>query len=116
MKIPLSLVRDTVTPTQEYEKHVEQDVSGWREGDWEAKARLVHRSTPLIFFLAKKRGGANADLINLYVEAGKEGLTRAVRRFKASHRVKFHVFALSHIEKAMDNAMKELAVSRRRRR
>lgn len=113
MKIPLGLIRDTVAPAHEYERHVEQEVSGWRAGDWEAKARLVQRSTPLIFFLAKKRGGANTDLVNLYMEAGKEGLTRAVRRFKPSRHIKFHVFALAHIEKAMDKAMRELAVSRR---
>lgn len=113
MKIPISLIRDAVTPTGDHEHLIEQHVQAWRDGDWEAKTRLVQATGPLLLFLARKRGGTDAGLVNLYVEAGKEGLARAVRRFRPTNRVKFHVFALSHIEKAMDKAAKELSANRR---
>ena len=102
MKIPLSLIHaDGSFPQAEYEKAVQANVIAYRDDDWEAKAWLVQEFMPLLMHLSKKRS-SEVPMINRYIEAGKEGLLHAARKYRAANRTKFVIFALSHIEKAMD--------------
>lgn len=112
MKIPLSLIHaDGSFPQAEYEKTVQNNVIAYRDDDWEAKAWLVQEFMPLLMYLSKKRA-SEVPLINRYIEAGKEGLFHAARRYRTAHRTKFIIFALSHIEKAMDKVNRPSLVAR----
>jgi DNA-directed RNA polymerase specialized sigma subunit len=102
MKIPLNLRQNEEALFGEYhDKAMERDVLACKKSDWEAKARLVHTFMPLLTSLARKRT-ADVPRANRYIEAGKEGLMTAVRKFRPSRDIKFRVFALEFIETNMD--------------
>ena len=102
MKIPLNLMQeDGSFPQAEHERALESDVFACRQGDWEAKARLMQEFMPLMTSLAKRRAKETV-LINQYIDAGKSGLTQATHRYRPSSRMKFQIFALGYIEKTMN--------------
>lgn len=103
MKIALNLnEKDTYTPDgEDQEKAIERDVGACKRGDWEAKTRLIQTFMPLLTSLAKKRSSDTAT-VNLYIEAGKEGLMGAMRHHKPASNAKFQIFALPYIEDAID--------------
>ncbi len=103
MKIALNLnEKDTYVPDgEDREKAIERDVGACKRGDWEAKTRLIQTFMPLLTSLAKKRSSETAT-INNYIEAGKDGLLCAVRHYKPGTNAKFQIFALPHIEDAID--------------
>jgi len=102
MKIPLNLIHeDGSFPQAEYERNIKDDALACRKGDWEAKTRLMQEFTPLLISLAKRRATETA-LINRYIDAGKEGLMHATLKYRPGAHMKFPIYALSHIERAMD--------------
>jgi DNA-directed RNA polymerase specialized sigma subunit len=104
MKIPLNIRQEgSQTTSAEQEKNVERDVAACRRNDWEAKTRLVQRFMPLLASLARKRA-SEIPAVNRLVDAGKEGLQVAVQKFRPGHDGKFQIFAVTHIEAAMDKA------------
>jgi DNA-directed RNA polymerase specialized sigma subunit len=106
MKIPLNIRPDETGPIGAHdEKLIERDVMACKRNDWEAKARLVQRFMPLFTSLAKKRASDTAA-VNRYIEAGKEGLMDAVRKYKPQNDGKFQIFAPAYIEAQMDSAAK----------
>ena len=89
-------------PSSAQAKISEQDILAARKGDWTAKANLVRVFTPLLTALANKRVSEPAR-VNEIIEAGKEGLLKAAKRYKPSvGAAKFQVFALDYIEASMD--------------
>ena len=107
MKIPLNVNRGM--PRDYYADHGkinDQDVLACRQDDWEAKNRILNAFAPLLSSLARERTKDPA-MINKYIEAGKEGLFAAVRKYKpAGSGDRFQIFALAFIEKAMDGVVK----------
>ena len=102
MKIALNFRQEAAqSPEVEHERSIERDVERCRRNDWEAKTRLVQAFMPLLTSLARKRAQESAG-INRYIDAGKEGLIRATRHYKAADGLKFQVFALDFIEKNMN--------------
>jgi DNA-directed RNA polymerase specialized sigma subunit len=102
VKIALNLKQgDQHNQEQDREHNIERDVMNVKKSDWEAKARLVQSFMPLMMSMAKKRTHEVAA-INRHIEAGKEGLMTAVRRYKPGTGQKFEVFALGFIEGEMD--------------
>jgi DNA-directed RNA polymerase specialized sigma subunit len=107
MKIPLNLRQDDgAHPTEDADRAIERDVEACRHNDWEAKARLVSAFMPLLTTLARKRAPDIASQ-NRCIEAGKEGLVAAVRKYKSGSDQKFRVFVVAYIESHMDRARSE---------
>ena len=106
MKISLNMRQgDTVTDSVAEERAIERDVMACKKNDWEAKARLVQRFMPLMSSLAKKRAN-DIPTINRFIEAGKEGLVTAVRKYRPESDGKFQIFLVSFMEARMDQASK----------
>lgn len=107
MKIPLHLGQNgTQSAVAAQAKVVERDVLAAKQGDWSAKASLARTMTPLMTSLAQKRSSDHAT-INALLEAGKEGLYRATKKYHSGIGAdRFQVFALDFIESAMDDHMK----------
>jgi DNA-directed RNA polymerase specialized sigma subunit len=107
MKIPLKMGQDGVAASKAAKaKVLERDILAARKGDWKAKNDLIHQFMPLISSLAEKRASDPAT-INRYIEAGKNGLMTALRKYKTSvGGDRFQIFALDFIERAMDNMAK----------
>ncbi len=102
MKISLHLGEGDSTSRAAADRVLERDILAAKKGDWEAKHNLVRTFLPLLTSLAEKRT-REAAKVSRYVEAGKEGLYKAARRYKPSIGAdRFRVFALDFIEKAMD--------------
>ena len=104
MRISLRAIpRDKVVTDQKASEH---DIAAFQKGDWAAGDRLVHTFASLLTSLAKERSSEPA-VINKYIEAGKEGVLQAARKFKPSDsHGRFKLFALDFIEKSMDNVNK----------
>ena len=104
MRISLRAVaRDGVVSEQKIAEH---EIAAFQKGDWAAGDRLVHTFGSLLASLAKERSTDPAT-INKYIEAGKEGVLLAARKFKPSdNHGRFQLFALAYIEKSMDNVDK----------
>lgn len=104
MKVALS--PDEIASLSSSGAHAEelaQAVSGCKLGDWEAKRNLERLFNPLILMLAVKRAGDDNALRNELVENGRAGLYQAAKRFpRREHVRRFRLFALEHIEAAMD--------------
>jgi len=113
LKIALNMRQDDNTsPEVEREKAIDRDVEACRRNDWEAKTRLVQAFMPLLASLAKKRS-QDAARLNRYIEAGKEGLSAAVKHYKSqSANGKFQVYALDYIEDQMNRVDKPGIFSR----
>lgn len=107
MKIPLKLGQEGHQSSVQAEaKAIERDVIDAKNGDWNAKNRLVRTFHPLLVSLAQKRADVPAQQ-QKFIEAGKEGLFKAVRKHKAGTDIgRFRLFALDFIEAAMDRAAK----------
>ncbi len=76
------------------------------KGDWDAKNALIQKFQPLLTSMAEKRTDDIATL-NKYMEAGKQGLLTAVRKYKIAKGVDgFRIFAVDYIERTMDGADK----------
>ena len=106
MKISLNIRQgETVADSVAEERAIERDVMACKKNDWEAKARLVQRFMPLMSSLAKQRA-SDIPTINRFIEAGKEGMVTAVRKYKPESDGKFQIFVVSHMEAHMDHAAK----------
>jgi len=101
MKIPLNMSGDGA-PGPGGQKVPESQILAAKGGDWSAKNELARVYLPLITSLAEKRTSDTAKL-NTYIEAGRDGLAKAARKYKRSVGVdRFQIFALDFIEAAMD--------------
>jgi len=82
----------------------ESEILACKRGDWEAKHRMAHLFTPLIQSLARKRvPDGDPARFNDLVEAGKQGLFQACRRYSPSVGLeRFQIFALDYIEASMN--------------
>ena len=107
MRIPLRMTSDDGGTGKLAQPGIpERDVLATREGDFQAKARLLAAFLPLLNKLARERTADNAT-INRYVDAGKEGVLAAVRKYKPKGGAgEFQIFALDFIESAMDSVTK----------
>jgi DNA-directed RNA polymerase specialized sigma subunit len=107
MKIPLHFGQiGTQSAVTTQAKVIERDVLAAQQGDWNAKASLIRAMTPLLVSLAQKRATDQPN-VNALVEAGKEGLYRATRKYRhAIGAERFQIFALDFIEAAMDDHLK----------
>jgi DNA-directed RNA polymerase specialized sigma subunit len=103
MKIPLNINQGSSGSTRASKtKVLEHDILAAKSGDWKAKGRLAQSFMPLITSLAEKRSSETAQINNL-IEAGKEGLNTAAKKYKKSMGgEKFRLFALDYIEAGMD--------------
>jgi len=80
----------------------ESQILAAKEGDWSAKEQLANIFLPLLKSLAEQRA-KEPSKINQFVDAGKEGLFRAARKYKPSIGAdRFQVFALDYIQAEMD--------------
>lgn len=108
MKIPLNMNQDggSHTTREAANMALEQDILSAKKGDWNAKHGLDRTFTPLLISLAEKRAGNQIEL-NHYIEAGKQGLYTAARKYKRSIGPdRFRIFALDYIEAAMDRGLR----------
>ena len=82
MKISLNM--DTGGPDDKKQvraRALGRDILAAKSGDWNAKNNLVRSYMPLLTSLAQKRAGETAQ-VNVYVEAGKEGIYTAAKKYK----------------------------------
>ncbi len=83
-------------------KALEKDLAAAKRGDWEARHRVERALMPLLTTMAKKRASDNGS-INSLIERGKEGISIAIKKFKAgTSGDRFQIFALPFIESRMD--------------
>src|SRR5512137_2503949 len=79
-------------------KVLERDIIAAKKGDWNAKNNIVRTFMPLLTSLAEKRG-KDVHAVNEYIDHGKEGLFKAVKKYKpAEGAERFHIFAVEYIE------------------
>ena len=104
MKIPLKLGQDEQPSTAAAAAAaIARDVRAVKAGDWNAKNSLVRAFQPLLTSLSEKRAHGDNGKHNRYSDAGKEGLFKAAKKYKAkSNGDNFQLFALDYIERAMD--------------
>ena len=102
MKISLNLNENGGSEDEVRGEALQRLILATRNGDIEARDRLIQLYMPLLQSLAGQRAQETAG-INEFIEAGKQGLVQAARKFKASAGPEqFRFFAIDHIEKAMD--------------
>jgi len=81
----------------------EKEILAAKGGDWNAKSHLARTFLPLLTSLAQKRTSDTGE-INRYIEAGKQGLFKAIKKYKSSVGAEnFQLFALDYIESGMDS-------------
>ncbi|MBT3295559.1 MAG: hypothetical protein HN919_20950 [Verrucomicrobia bacterium] len=104
MKIPLKLGQDGQQSTvAAAAAAIARDVRAVKSGDWTAKNNLVRAFQPLLTSLSEKRAHGDHGKHNRYIDAGKEGLFRAAKKYKSkSHGDNFQLFALDYIERSMN--------------
>jgi len=104
MKIPLKLGEDGHQSTvAAAAAAIARDVAAVKAGDWNAKNSLARAFQPLLHSLAEKRAHGDQGKHNRYTDAGKEGLFKAAKKYKAkANGDNFQLFALDYIESAMD--------------
>lgn len=108
MKIPLNLsgAQGPEAAKSQRNQALESTILGVKRGDWNAKNALGRNFLPLITSLAEKRCTETSE-INTLIEAGKEGLFAAARKYKRDiGPVDFQLFALDFIEERMDKPAK----------
>ena len=82
---------------------LERNLKAAKRGDWEAKKRVVAAMHDVLYGMASKRANSNEEM-NALLEAGKEGIAQAIKKFKLSSGAdRFQIFAVDFIEKKMDN-------------
>lgn len=103
MKISLNLNgQDQATKQEKEERTLAADLGAAKKGDWNAKNNILRTFMPLLTSLAEKRSSNTAET-NKFIEAGKEGLFVAVKKFKMDQGPReFQLFALDFIEARMD--------------
>ena len=80
----------------------EAQILAAKKGDWAAKEQLAAAFLPILKSLAEKHA-SEPSKINRFVDAGKEGLFIAARKYKPSMGAdRFQVFALDYIQARMD--------------
>jgi DNA-directed RNA polymerase specialized sigma subunit len=104
MKISLKLDQDGQPSTAAAAATaIARDVRALKLGDRNAKNSLVRAFQPLLTTLSDKRAQGDHGKHNRYIDAGKEGLFKAAKKYKArSNGDNFQLFALDYIERAMD--------------
>jgi DNA-directed RNA polymerase specialized sigma subunit len=109
MKIPLNMGNNSNQSSKAAQfKILEREILATKKGDWNAKNNLIRTFTPLLTSLAEKRSSDPAQK-NKLMDAGKEGLFNAARKYKESIGPdKFQIFALDFIESNMDNLGKNV--------
>ncbi|MBC5739343.1 sigma-70 family RNA polymerase sigma factor [Blautia sp. 2744] len=78
------------------------------QGDKEARERLFHENTGLIYCAAKRFLGRGVDMEDLF-QIGSIGLLKAVDKFDTSYDVKFSTYAVP-IEYDKGNDRKSLKI------
>jgi len=107
MKISLNLGQESEQLKGSQHKALERDILAAGRGDWNAKSSLARHFTPFLTSLAHKRSNDPA-MINKYIEAAREGLFMAARKYKPSVGAdRFQIFAVDFIESAMNREAKE---------
>ncbi|MFZ4395949.1 MAG: hypothetical protein ACOYOU_10035 [Kiritimatiellia bacterium] len=87
-----------------------QAVAGCKKGDLEGRRALMRLFAPLIAMLAAKRAGSDAAACTELIERGRAGLCQAAKRFPPRESIRhFRLFALDHIEAAMDKPARGLS-------
>jgi len=106
MKIPLNVGGSDKgrSANRAQDAALEKDVAHAKRGDWEAKNRVVKAFTPLITDLAQKRAKNDTPLMNRYIDAGKEGVQKAIKKYRPGSANKFQLFVLDHIETSMGSS------------
>ena len=104
MKSPLHAIADEGQTSDSTKNAVlAKDLKAAKLGDWKAKHRIEVTLTPLLTDLAKKRASSTPE-INSLMDAGKVGIEKAIKKFKADSRAdRFPIFALRFMEEKMDN-------------
>jgi DNA-directed RNA polymerase specialized sigma subunit len=105
VKIPLHiLASETVSVAEAQAKAVERDVLAVKKGDYAAQQSLLRTFAPLITSIAQKRT-TDPAMVKQYIDAGKEGLLKAARKYTHSMGAeKFQFLALDCIQGAMDRS------------
>lgn len=102
MKIPLHMDQKANAATNAAQAKIqERDLLAAQRGDWNTKNTLTKSFLPLMTTLASKRT-SDANQITRYVEAGKAGLLKAIKRYKPGTSSRFNIFVVEFIEKEMD--------------
>lgn len=106
MKIPLSMVQnEQVSAKQVQARALERDLLAAQKGDWNARNNLVKSFLPLITSLVEKRV-TDVGQRNTLLEAGKEGLFKAAKKYRPGNPEQFHIDVVSFIEDSLDRALK----------
>ena len=107
MKISLNMGQQSGDTQNTDARVLEKEILGAKKGDWNAKSNLTRKFIPLLTSLAQKRSNDPAK-INLYIDAGKEGLYIAAKKYNpGSGADRFRLFALDFIEKQMNRVDKK---------
>ena len=94
---------DGVSSADKRMQVLERDLKAAKRGDWNAKKRVYSSMRDILNNFAAKRSSSNEE-INVLLEAGKQGIDQAIKKFKLSSGAdRFQIFALTFIEKKMDN-------------
>jgi len=103
LKIPLNLGTSVSASGKAVRLRVIQnDIVSAKKGDWNSRRALLTEFRPLLQSMAEKRA-QTPDAVRALVQAGEEGVARAVRKFRLSDGAdSFQVFALPYIERAME--------------
>ena len=104
MKIPLNTNNEEgQTASAARTKALQRDILAAKKGDWKARDAVIQVFTPLLKSMAGKRSSDPQEISQL-VAAGKEGIKKAIKKYKASTGADmFQLFALKFVEKNMDN-------------
>ena len=107
MKISLNMGHQGANASKANQARIlEADIMAAKAGDWNARNNLVREFMPLLQSLAEKRAAGPGDIGN-FIEAGKEGLYAAARKYSpAMGAQSFQIFALDFIEARIERAAK----------
>jgi len=106
MRIPLKLGNDERQSSHAAAAHaLEQDIAAARKGDWQARENVLRGFLPLITSMAEKRT-AEPEARTQCIEAAREGLVKAMNKYRPGSARGFQLFAVEFIEAAMDRAQK----------
>jgi DNA-directed RNA polymerase specialized sigma subunit len=106
MKIPLNVEHESNESVDA--RALERNIKGAGRGDFDAKLNLARTFMPLLSSLAQKRT-SDTSMVNEYIEAGKAGLFKAAKKYKAADAGvnRFQLFALDFINASMDRVGKK---------
>ncbi len=102
MKIGVGIGSDAASDKAAESRAQEKLILTAQRGDWDAKNVLTQQFHPFIASMAEKRTD-DAKKAGEYIEAGKIGLGKAIKKYKPSVGPgNFRIFSLDFIEAAMD--------------